>query len=103
DDPMIDAAIEALGLRKSFGATLAVAGLDLEIPEGGIFGLVGPDGAGKTTAFRLLAGLLRADAGSARIAGLDVARHGRAARQRIGYVAQQFALYADLSVAENIE
>jgi ABC-2 type transport system ATP-binding protein len=97
------AAIEAMGLRKTFGATIAVADLHLTVFEGEIFGLVGPDGAGKTTTFRLLLGLLRPDAGSASIAGFDARQRAAEVRDLVGYVAQAFTLYADLSVMENIQ
>lgn len=95
-------AIEARGLRKRFGAVTAVDGLDLSVPEGEIFGLVGPDGAGKTTTFRLLLGLMRPDEGEARLAGYDMRTQAREAQELAGYVAQAFTLYWDLSVAENI-
>jgi ABC-2 type transport system ATP-binding protein len=91
-----------LGLRKTFGETVAVADLDLAVREGEIFGLVGPDGAGKTTTFRLLLGLLVPDAGESRIGGYEVRSHPMETRSLVGYVAQQFTLYADLSIAENI-
>jgi ABC-2 type transport system ATP-binding protein len=95
-------AIEARGLRKTFGKTVAVAGLDLCVAEGEIFGLVGPDGAGKTTTFRLLLGLLIPDTGEARIGGCDVHRRPQEARALVGYVAQNFTLYGDLSIEENM-
>jgi ABC-2 type transport system ATP-binding protein len=95
-------AIAARGLRKSFGATAAVDGLDLEVASGEIFGLVGPDGAGKTTAIRLLCGILDADAGEAAVAGFDVLREPEEVKRRIGYQSQRFSLYGDLTVAENL-
>src|SRR5438105_3258208 len=95
-------AVEMAGLRKTFGKTVAVASLDLVVPEGEIFGLVGPDGAGKTTSFRMLLGLLTPDQGEARIAGFDMRAEAREARAAIGYVAQAFTLYGDLSVVENM-
>lgn len=94
--------IVARGLTKRFGATVAVDRLDLEVPEGTTFGLVGPDGAGKTTAIRLLATVLPPDAGQAFIGGLDAAREAEAIKQMVGYVPQRFSLYGDLTVAENI-
>lgn len=96
-------AVQAAGLRKAFAETTAVAGLDLTVQPGEIFGLVGPDGAGKTTTFRLLLGLLRPDAGEVSLAGFDVRRQPRQARARTGYVAQQFTLFGELSVAENLQ
>jgi ABC-2 type transport system ATP-binding protein len=94
--------IVARGLRKSWGATAAVDGLDLEVGRGEIFGLVGPDGAGKTTAIRLLCGILDADAGEAAVAGFDLRREPEAVKLRIGYMSQRFSLYGDLTVAENL-
>ncbi len=96
------AAVTVRGLRKSFGGIAAVDGLDLEIARGEIFGLVGPDGAGKTTTIRILCGLIEADAGEAAVAGCDVAREGDELRRRIGYMSQRFSLYGDLTVAENL-
>jgi ABC-2 type transport system ATP-binding protein len=98
DQPMI----VARGLRKSWGATAAVDGLDLEIGRGEIFGLVGPDGAGKTTAIRMLCGILDADSGQAAVAGFDLRREPEEVKKRIGYVSQRFSLYGDLTVAENL-
>jgi ABC-2 type transport system ATP-binding protein len=95
-------AIEAAGLSHSFGAIRAVDGLDLRVPRGTIFGLVGPDGAGKTTAIRMLCGALAIQGGQARVAGVDVASEAEAARRSIGYVAQRFGLYGDLTVRENL-
>ncbi|MGE0431408.1 MAG: ATP-binding cassette domain-containing protein [Planctomycetota bacterium] len=98
DGPIIDAA----GLVKKFGTTVAVDHLDLQVHAGEVFGLVGPDGAGKTTTMRLLAGISRADAGTARVVGLDVRTQAAAVSDRIGYMSQRFGLYADLTVEENI-
>jgi len=94
--------IVARGLRKSWGAAVAVDGLDFEVGRGEIFGLVGPDGAGKTTAIRLLCGILDADAGEAAVAGFDVRRESEEVKKRIGYMSQRFSLYGDLTVAENL-
>jgi ABC-2 type transport system ATP-binding protein len=89
-------------LHKSFGTTHAVDGLSLAVQAGEIYGLVGPDGAGKTTAMRLLCGALRADSGSAAICGFDVEQAPERAREQIGYLAQRFSLYGDLTVMENL-
>jgi ABC-2 type transport system ATP-binding protein len=100
--------IEASHLSKSFGQTHAVADLSLQVRAGEIYGLVGPDGAGKTTAIRLLCGALVPDpagdgqAASIHIAGHDVARHVEQARAQIGYLPQRFSLYEELTVLENI-
>lgn len=94
--------IETQGLSRDFGATHALDNLDLSIRAGEIFGLVGPDGAGKTTTIRLLAGLLNISSGSATVAGFDLKRKAEAIKPKIGYMAQQFSLYGDLSVEENL-
>jgi ABC-2 type transport system ATP-binding protein len=94
--------IVARGLRKAFGPASAVDGLDLEVARGEIFGLVGPDGAGKTTAIRMLCGILDADAGEAAVAGFDLRREPEQVKRRIGYMSQRFSLYGDLTVAENL-
>ncbi len=95
-------AIVADGLTKSFGDTRAVDGLGLRVPRGQPFGLVGPDGAGKTTILRLLASLLLPDAGSATVLGYDIRRQADAIKDHIGYMPQRFALYGDLTVEENL-
>jgi len=96
-------AIETVELRKTFGEIVAVKGLSLAIPRGEMFGLVGPDGAGKTTTIRMLCGLTGADSGSASVLGHDVATQKRAAQKETGYLSQRFSLYGDLTVDENIE
>lgn len=95
--------IRAEKLSRRFGAVQAVTDLTLEVRPGEIFALVGPDGAGKTTALRLLAGLLDAGSGRAEICGYDVAKHPDAVKDRMGYMPQRFGLYQDLTVDENIE
>ena len=97
-----DRAVEAVGLRKSFGGVEAVRGLDLAVRRGEIYGLVGPDGAGKTTTFRMLCGVLAPDEGAALVMGHEVGRDVEEIRQRIGYMSQRFSLYEDLTVEENI-
>ncbi len=90
-------------LTRRFGELKAVNDLNLEIATGEIFGLVGPDGAGKTTTLRLLCGLLDPTEGHVQVAGHDVAREVDAVKDRIGYMAQRFGLYADLTVEENMD
>jgi ABC-2 type transport system ATP-binding protein len=97
------AVVEVHDLVRMFGDFTAVDHVSFEVRRGEIFGLLGPNGAGKTTTFRMLCGLLAATAGTLKVAGADL-RHARAsARQRIGYVAQKFSLYGQLSVVENLE
>ncbi|KIQ33646.1 ABC transporter ATP-binding protein [Variovorax paradoxus] len=94
--------IEVKDLVRRFGDFVAVASTSFSVRRGEIFGLLGPNGAGKTTTFRMLCGLLPASGGQLRVAGVDL-RHARsAARQRIGYVSQKFALYGNLTVRENL-
>ena len=95
-------AIRANGLRRTFDELVAVEGLNLDIAEGEIFGLVGPDGAGKTTTMRMLTGLLKPSGGAAEVAGFDVVRHAARLKEHIGYMSQRFGLYPDLTVMENI-
>jgi ABC-2 type transport system ATP-binding protein len=95
-------AIEVEGVTRRFGTLPAVDGLDLRVATGEVFGLVGPDGAGKTTLCRMLAGVLDPTAGRIRVAGHDLATAPDAVRQRLGYMPQAFALYRDLTVGENL-
>lgn len=95
-------AIETSGLRKVFGSVQALDGVDLQVHEGEIFGLVGPDGAGKTTLIRLLAGIMRPQAGDATVLGTDVVADPETVKGQLGYMSQRFSLYQDLSVEENI-
>jgi ABC-2 type transport system ATP-binding protein len=90
------------GLRRSFGSTKAVDGLSFDVSRGEIFGLVGPDGAGKTTVMRILAGVLTADSGSVEVAGCDVRRYPESVKSHISYMPQRFGLYENLSIDENI-
>lgn len=94
--------IRAEGLSRSFAGHTALEGLTLAVQPGEIVALVGADGAGKTTAMRLLAGVLRPDSGSAWIAGIDLTAHPDRARGRLGYLPQRFSLYDDLTVQENL-
>lgn len=94
--------LEAHRLRRRFGDRVAVDDLSLHVEAGEIYGLVGPDGAGKTTTLRILAGLLDAEAGSVRLAGNDPFDTRGSSRERLGYMPQQYSLYGDLTVAENL-
>ena len=94
--------VRTRGLRKEFGSLVAVQGLDLEIARGEVFGLLGPNGSGKTTTIRMLCGLVHPTAGTAEVAGLDVVTDTEAVRRRIGYMSQRYGLYDELTVAENL-
>ena len=98
----MNAFVQASHLRKSFGNVVAVDDVSLFIPPGEIYGLVGADGAGKTTTMRLLVGALLPDEGDVTICGYDVIRKTELARSQIGYLSQRFSLYEDLTVLENI-
>jgi ABC-2 type transport system ATP-binding protein len=95
-------AIRAVGLVKKFGKFTAANGISFEVLPGRIFGLLGPNGAGKSTTFRMLCGLLRPTAGECFVAGVNLLNAGSAARARLGYMAQAFSLYPDISVSANI-
>jgi len=95
-------AVRADGLRKAFGSLVAVDGLDLTIDRGEVFGLLGPNGSGKTTTIRMLCGLMDPTAGRAQVAGVDVVDDPEGVRRRIGYMSQKFGLYDDLTVEENL-
>jgi ABC-type multidrug transport system ATPase subunit len=97
-----DVIVSVEGLTKQFGPLKAVDSLSLTIRRGEIFGLLGPNGAGKTTTIRMLCGILRPTSGRAVILGHDVALEPNAVKRRIGYVSQQFGLYSDLTVEENL-
>jgi len=96
-------AIRAVGLSRRFGDLSAVEDLDLEVNAGEIYGLVGPDGAGKTTALRMLSSILPPSGGSASVAGFDISRQANAVKDHVAYMSQRFGLYTDLTVMENIE
>jgi ABC-2 type transport system ATP-binding protein len=98
----MDSAIRTVGLTKTFGSASAVDHLDLEVKKGELFGLVGPDGAGKTTIMRLLTGIMEPTSGEAWVAGLSVMKEREDVKERIGYMSQRFGLYEDLTVIENI-
>jgi ABC-2 type transport system ATP-binding protein len=98
----IQSAIVADGLTKSFPGVRAVDALSFDVQPGEIFGLVGPDGAGKTTTLRMLAGIMTPDAGTATVAGFNVARDPEGAKHQLSYMPQRFGLYEDLTVEENI-
>jgi ABC-2 type transport system ATP-binding protein len=95
-------AVAVRGVSRRFGGTLALDGVSFEVGDGELFGFIGPDGAGKTTLFRILTTLLVPDAGEARVLGLDPVRDLWALRARVGYMPGRFSLYPDLSVAENL-
>ncbi|MHB1401682.1 MAG: ABC transporter ATP-binding protein [Thiobacillus sp.] len=99
---MNQSAIQASGLGRAFGDMWAVRGLDLEVRRGEIFGLVGPDGAGKTTTMRLLTGILAVSEGAATVAGFSIQGGEEAIKSRISYMSQRFGLYGDLTVEENL-
>ena len=90
-------------LKKSYGKINAINGITFSVNEGEMFGLVGPDGAGKTTTIRVLCGLLNPDSGLITVSGLDITKNRKQVQNQIGYLSQKFSLYGDLSVDENIE
>ncbi len=100
---MTTPAVCANSVSKKFGATVALDDVSFDVDPAELFGFVGPDGAGKTTLFRILTTLLLPDGGTAQVLGLDVARHLWDIRTRIGYMPGRFSLYPDLTVAENLE
>ena len=100
---MTNTVIETKDLGRSFGPVEAVKGLNLSIQRGTFFGLIGPDGAGKSTTIRLLCGILKPTQGVGKILGFDLQKNTEAIKARIGYLSQAFTLYGDLTVDENIE
>jgi ABC-2 type transport system ATP-binding protein len=101
--PEGERAVLAEGLTRRFGRFLAVDHVDLHVPRGRIFGFVGPSGCGKSTTIRMLCGLLKPTSGRALVNGYDIEREPETLRQNIGYMAQKFSLYPDLTVRENLE
>ena len=97
-----EAVIEAVNLTKRFGNFTAAAAVGFRVHQGEIFGLLGPNGAGKSTIFRMVCGLLPPSAGHASVLGIDLHTHAAAARQRLGYMAQKFSLYGNLTVEQNL-
>jgi ABC-2 type transport system ATP-binding protein len=95
-------AVEFTDVTKSYGAVKALAGISFAVDRGQMFGVIGPDGAGKTTAIRIACGLLRADGGTVRVLGNDPVREHRRITGAIGYLSQRFSLYGDLTIDENI-
>ena len=99
---MSEPALRVDAIRKSFGATAALSGVSFSVEEGEMFGLIGPDGAGKTTLIRIITSLIDADGGEASVLGFSVKREPARVREIIGYMPQHFSLYQDLTVAENL-
>ena len=94
--------VSVRNLKKSYGKVQAIRNLSFDVNEGEIYGIIGPDGAGKTTLFRILTTLLLANEGAATIDGLDVVKNYKQIRKQIGYMPGRFSLYPDLSVEENL-
>lgn len=95
--------VKCIDLHKSYGQTIALQGVSFEVNAGEIFGIIGPDGAGKTTLFRILTTLILANQGSAIVNGFDVVKEYREIRKCVGYMPGRFSLYQDLTVEENLE
>jgi ABC-2 type transport system ATP-binding protein len=99
----VPGAVHTERLTKVFGSITAVDGVSLDIAKGEVFGILGPNGSGKTTTIRILCGLLEPTSGSATVAGFDVRTEGEKIRRNIGYMSQRFGMYDDLTVAENLD
>jgi ABC-2 type transport system ATP-binding protein len=99
----MEAAIKIKELKKSYGTIVAVDGVSYEVNHGEMFGLVGPDGAGKTTTIRMLTGLIKPDSGNAEVLNYDLLKQQKMIKDEIGYLSQKFSLYGDLTIDENIE
>ncbi len=99
----MNAAVSVGGIEKSYGDVQALEGVGFDVPDGELFGIIGPDGAGKTTLFRILTTLILADQGTAQVVGLDVVRDYREIRKKVGYMPGRFSLYQDLTVEENLD
>ncbi len=97
------AAISARGLARHFGAVIAVAGIDLDVPRAQIYGFLGPNGSGKSTTIRMLCGLLMPTRGTVTVLGHAVPREAETVRRKLGYMTQRFSLWEDLTVAENLD
>ena len=95
-------AIALEGISKHYGKTTALTDVTFSVPEGSMFGLIGPDGAGKSTLYRILTTLIPPDSGTATVAGLDIRSDYRKIRTEIGYMPERFSLYPDLTVSENL-
>ena len=95
--------ISISNISKSYGNVRALDGVSIEVNRGEVFGLIGPDGAGKTTLFRILCTLITPDGGKAHVAGYDVESQMNEIRRRVGYMPGRFSLYQDLTVRENLE
>jgi ABC-2 type transport system ATP-binding protein len=96
-------AIDVHGLTKRFGAKIAVDHVDIQVPEGEVWGFLGPNGSGKTTTIRMLCGLLHADEGDGTCLGLDLRTQPDAIKRQVGYMTQRFSFWEDLSIRENLE
>ncbi|HVO76673.1 MAG TPA: ATP-binding cassette domain-containing protein, partial [Candidatus Bathyarchaeia archaeon] len=99
---MSDPAIRVEDIKKSFGGRVALSGVSFSVEAGEMFGLIGPDGAGKTTLIRILTSLIDPDGGEAAILGFSARREPARIREIIGYMPQHFSLYQDLTVGENL-